>query len=90
MVGMWIARCGVLLDKLVSLCNGDNDQLRQGRKRAELKTLSEQNGRAAAEIEEVGVNGEAGDDAGLFGCPAWPRQLAYSAALSYQDHHLKV
>ncbi|OJZ91931.1 hypothetical protein ASPFODRAFT_55591 [Aspergillus luchuensis CBS 106.47] len=63
MVGMWIARCGVLLNKLVSLCNGDNGQLRQGRKRAELKTLSEQNGRAAAENEEVGVNGEAGDDA---------------------------
>ncbi|RAK93172.1 hypothetical protein BO79DRAFT_224681 [Aspergillus costaricaensis CBS 115574] len=64
MVGMWIARCGVSLDKLVSLCNGDSDQLRHGRKRAELKTLSEQNGRAAAENEEVGVNGEAGDDAG--------------------------
>lgn len=55
MVGMWITRCGVLLDRLVSLCNGDSDQLRQERRRAELKTLSEQNGRAAAEIEEVGV-----------------------------------
>ncbi|CAK37603.1 hypothetical protein An02g04950 [Aspergillus niger] len=64
MVGMWIARCGVMLDKLVSLCHGGSDQLRQGRRRAELKTLSEQNGRAAAENEEVGVNGEAGDDAG--------------------------
>lgn len=87
---MWIARCGVMLDKLVSLCHGGSDQLRQGRRRAELKTLSEQNGRAAAENEEVGVNGEAGDDAGLFGCLAWPRQLAYSAALSYQDQPSKT
>lgn len=79
-----------MLDKLVSLCHGGSDQLRQGRRRAELKTLSEQNGRAAAENEEVGVNGEAGDDAGLFGCLAWPRQLAYSAALSYQDQPSKT